>query len=686
MFYLHNGGLSQVRQEEIMLLPSGMTNKRPIQADDLYRLRLISDPRISPDGTRIAFVLKQMDEDKNEYVSNIYVVDRQTPDDPAPSAVQFTSGDKDSAPRWSPDGKWLAFLSGRKERAQIHLLSTSGGESVALTERKFGAGVPEWSPDSRHIVFTGVVSTDPEENQDDDPVALDHPERQDKKHTAKTKIIERASYKADGIGYIANRRRHIFVLDVASRRLEQITSGNFNDDGAAWSPDGEHLAFASNRSERWDVSLESAIWVIPRAGGAPRRITDGGGFGDPAFSPDGSRIAFTGLRDLSDIVRPNRLFSCNRDGSDLRDEQGDWDGVWGNWAIGDVVQSDAGHGLQWRKDGIYALGTERGESNLYRASGGSVQPITRGAHVITDYSMTAEDVLTYTCSDPTHPAEVFLSAAGQSEQLTHKNQEWLDEVLTAAPERFWFTGARDEQNDGRLLAPRGSESGKHPLIVYIHGGPSFAYGQNFFFEFQFLAGQGFGVFYPNIHGSTSYGAAYEGSIKDDWGNLDFQDVLAGTKAAMERSWVDPRRVGIAGGSYGGYMTLWALGHSDLYRAGVTERCVSNFISFMGTSDVGWIWDRIVGAFPEEDVEKLWDMSPIKYIKNINVPLMVMHSEGDDRTPIEQGEQVFLTLRRLGKETKFVVFPEESHGLSRMGKPSRRVERLEIIMNWFRQWL
>lgn len=649
-----------------------MTEKRSLEPKDLYRLRLISDPQFAPDGSRIAFVLKQMDEKKNEYVSNIHVVDRQG------AVSQFTSGDKDSAPRWSPDGASLAFVSGRKERAQIHLLSTSGGESIALTDRKLGAGVPFWSPDSSAIVFTGAVSTEPEEEENEE-------EDKEKKKPAKAKVIDRASYKLDGAGFIGNRRRHIFRIDVAECKVEQITEGDFHDDEPSWSPDNQHIAFSSSRVPRWDVTLAGDIYVIPRSGGEARQITDGSNYGNPVFSPDGGRIAFVGHQDPNDIVSPVRLYSMNRAGADMRDEQGEWDGHLGNWIIGDVVLPDFMLDVQWRQDGIYFTGTERGEANVYRAEDG-IHPVTCGQHDITGFSFAADGTLAFTCADSTHLADVFIRSGDQDRQLTRENEKFLAQVYIASPERFSFAGANGEESDGRLLAPRGHEAGKHPLIVYLHGGPQFAYGEALFFEYQFLAGQGFGVFYPNIHGSATYGSEYQRSIKADWGNLDFQDVVAGTEVAATRSWADENRMGIIGGSYGGYMTLWAMTHSTLFRAGVAERCLSNFLSFFGTSDGGWIWDRFVGAYPEDDVQKLWDMSPIKYIASVQAPLMVLHSECDDRTPIEQGEQVFLALRRLGKETKLVLFPEESHGLSRMGKPSRRVERLDYILEWFKQHL
>jgi dipeptidyl aminopeptidase/acylaminoacyl peptidase len=213
-----------------------------------------------------------------------------------------------------------------------------------------------------------------------------------------------------------------------------------------------------------------------------------------------------------------------------------------------------------------------------------------------------------------------------------------------------------------------------------------AYGELIFFEYQLLAGQGYGVFFPNIHGSATYGRAYQTSIMRNWGSVDYQDVMAGTDEAIKREWVDTSRLGVIGGSYGGFMTSWVMGHTDRFKAGITERCLCNWISFFGTSDGGWSWNRVTGVYPEDDVHKLWEMSPISYVKNVSAPLMVIHYEGDDRTPIGQGEEMFNALRRNGKDTKLIIFPEESHGMTRIGKPSRRVERLGYVLDWFKEKL
>lgn len=650
-----------------------MTETRRLQVQDLYRLRLISDPQISPDGLRVAFVLRQMDEKDDQYNSNIYVVDRDG------EVVQFTSGNKDSGPRWSPDGRHLAFLSGRKEGPQIHLLPTHGGESIALTDLKHGAGIPCWSPDSALIAFTGVVATDPDEDAEEDG-------KRDAKKRARTKILQRASYKLDGEGYIGNRRRHLFLIDIAQRRVDQVTDGDCNDDDPAWSSDGRHLAFVSSRTDRWDVSPESDIYLMSRTGGELDRLTEGGAFGRPAFSTDGARLFYIGHKDTRDVFAPGRIYSILPDGQDPRDELGEWDGDVGHHVLSDSIQSHDVRALHVtpRPDGVYFIGSVRGECDVYRASDRAVERITQGRHDVSDFSVATDGTLAYARADPTHPSEIFIHGDGGGRRLTHENDDFLAEVEMAEPERFWYVGANGETNQAWLLAPAGAENGRHPLLAYIHGGPHFAHGETFFFEYQFLAGQGFGVFYPNIHGSAGYGRSYQTSINGHWGDLDYRDVIAGSREAASRDWVDPNRLGIVGGSYGGYMTIWTMAHSDMFRAGLAERCVSNLLSFVGTSDWGWLWNRSFGAYPEEDAPKLWEMSPIKHIANVQAPLMVMHYEGDDRTPLEQGEQVFVALRRLGKETGFIVFPEESHTMPRTGTPSRRVERLGYILDWFKK--
>lgn len=642
--------------------------------DDLYRLKLVGDAQLSPDGERIAYVVKYLDRAQNDYASDIYLWDSE-------GSRQYTSGGKDSAPRWSPDGRWLAFLSGRDGKSQLYLMPASGGEAVRLTDRKPGAGTPVWSPDSNAIAFVGAVSSGDESETPDAP--------------APTRIIDRAVYKEDGSGFIDHRRTHIFIVDRATKETRQLTHGDVNDDEPAWSPDGRHLAFASNRNPEWDLESSSDLWIVPCEGGEPRRVTDGRGtWTSPCFSPDGSRLAMIGY------ARPEgeaatyfpQLWTSARDGGALENLLAGTD-----LAVGDSVSSDwsaaGADRLQWLENGLYFLISQRGTTQLYRHDH-TLELLTPGRHHVMDFSA-VPGCVAYTIADAIHPAEIARQPTGhvraESDTRAHIVTSHQAEVLTATslvqPEYVTFEGADGVEIDGWVMQPAGCIEGqRYPLVVYIHGGPVFAYGETFFHEFQTLASQGFGVFYCNPHGSSSRGREFQVSIMGDWGNLDYRDMMAGVDLVAGFPWVDAHRLGVAGGSYGGFLTNWLISHTDRFAAACTERSICNAVSQGGTSDWAATRGERLLATPEGDPERLWAMSPLKYVRNVKTPTLIMHSERDDRCPIEQGEQWFMALKRLRVPVRFVRFPEESHGLSRGGKPSRRVERLGFILGWFGTYL
>jgi dipeptidyl aminopeptidase/acylaminoacyl peptidase len=679
--------------------------KNPITPNDLFAFTLVGDAQISPDGTRIAYVVKCLDKEKNEYVSNIFLWENG-------ESRQYTAGDKDSTPRWSPDGRWLAFLSGRDEKTQIFLMPTGGGEALRLTEQKLGAGTPVWSPDSASIAFVGAVLLG-EEPEDE----------KDKEKPAKTHIFERAVYKANGRGLIDDRRSHIFVIDTASKEMRQLTDGDYNDGGPAWSPDGLNIAFHADRSADWDLRAKSDIWIASQESGTtPRRLTDGQGvWTDPIFSPDGSRIAFVGFPKPEGVRAPYypQLWTIPRGGGQATNLLAGTDLAAGGSVSGDW--SVAGEGdLDWNEEGIFFIVSESGTSNVYhygdqdtekgiKASnrgkqgtrkGTLLRRVTEGRRQVMDFSITG-GTIAYTSSDTTHPAEVFRTdmqtgahakskqakKSAPEEQLTSHNAEVLNNRCVVQPERTSFAGADGEEIEGWLMRPAGYQEGKrYPLILYIHGGPTAAYGETFFHEFQSLAAAGFGLFYCNPHGSSSYGCEFQESIVGDWGNLDFQDMMAALDLIGALPWVDSKRIGVAGGSYGGFLTNWLISHTDRFAAACTERGICNHVSQGGTSDWAAYRGERLGGTPERDAEFLWDRSPLKYVANVKTPTLIVHSERDDRCPIEEAEQWFMALKRLRVPVRFIRFPEETHELSRGGKPSRRLERLNHIQEWFREKL
>ncbi|HLJ67296.1 MAG TPA: S9 family peptidase [Chloroflexota bacterium] len=677
-----------------------------VQPDDLFRLRLVGDAQVSPDGRRIAYVVKWLDRAADEYRSCIYLWEAGSAEadgTPGVSAAsrQFTAGESDSTPRWSPDGRRLAFLSRRGEKQQVYLMTAGGGEAVPLTDLPLGAGTPVWSPDGRWIAFAAAVST--------------REEPADTSQAAPAHVIERAVYKTDGRGLIDDRRTHIFVIAVPPERGQrapspqpatavQITSGDFNDHAPTWSPDSMHLAFHSNRDPEWDLQARSDIWIVPRdadpAHTCPRRVTDGHGLWiSPVFSPDGSRIAFIGFARQEGALSTyfTQLWTVSRSGGEQRNLLNGID-----IAVGDSLSGDwstAGdEALVWREEGIYFLASERGSSTVYRWQEGlqAITPPPRlpdhaGRHVM-DFSV-GGGMVAYTVADTTHPAEVAIrpaDAASPEERVTPvsgHNDAYLSEKRLVRPERISFRGADGASIDGWVMKPVDCVEGqRYPVIVYIHGGPVAAYGETFFHEFQVLAGAGFGVFYCNPHGGSSYGQAFQVSINGGWGTLDYQDMMAAVDRVTALSWVDDRRLGVAGGSYGGFLTNWLISHTDRFAAACTERSICNHVSQGGTSDWAATRGERLGATPESDPELLWAMSPLKYVNQVVTPTLIIHSERDDRCPIEQSEQWFAALKRRRVPVRFVRFPEESHGLSRTGTPSRRLERLDHIVRWFREHL
>jgi dipeptidyl aminopeptidase/acylaminoacyl peptidase len=650
-----------------------MPQKPPVKPDDIFRLVMVGDAQIAPDGSKIAYVLKRIDRKKNDYLSSI-----QLWQDGVSRA--YTAGEKDSAPRWSPDGKYLAFLSAREGKAQLYLLPANGGEPRTLTDAKLGAGTPVWSPDSRFIAFCGPVPRFPEEEQENE----DTP--------APTHIIDRAVFKLDGVGLIDRRRLHLHVVDVESGEVRQLTNGDFNHSSPAWSPDGKHLAFAADRSAEWDLRSGSDIWIIPHGGGSPRRLTDGAGvWSEPCFSPDGSQVAFVGYArpDGETPTYFTQLWIAPRGGGEAVNVLAGTD-----LDVGDTVSADwstAGSGgPYWTSEGLFFAVSERGDTNVYRWSG-ELCPVTEGRRHLMDFSLGGGS-LAATVSDLTHPAEVYRGTAAADgtftlDRVTTHNDEYLAETNVIQPKRVQFEGAEGAPVDGWLMKPAGFVDGtRYPVIVYMHGGPHVAYGETFFHEYQALAGAGFGVFYCNPHGSTSSGQRFQTSIIGDWGNFDYYDMMAGTDLVASLPWVDAHRLGVAGGSYAGFMTNWIIGHTDRFAAAVTERSICNHLSQGGTSDWAATRGERLGGTPEKNPEHLWNRSPLKYAANVKTPTLIIHSEQDHRCPIEQGEQWFMALKRLRVPTRFVRFPEESHGLSRGGKPSRRIERMGFIEGWFKKWL
>lgn len=655
--------------------------KRPMTIDDLLSLTWLSDPQVSPDGSRVVWVQKTADRGADTYHAHIWMM---APDEGIPRP--FTAGEhQDSLPRWSPDGRRIAFLSDRgaaggepggKKPKQIYVIPADGGEARAATVGTFSPTDLAWSPDGATIAFIGKPEIPKGEKSD-------------------VKVITRVRYKFDGEGYWDGRYKHLFTVPASGGEVRQLTAGDFDHVDPAWSPDGRWIAVVTNRSEEADFINVTDVWLVPAGGGEMRRLTGSvGPCSMPAWSPDGSRLAYLG--------HDNAAMSATNMGLWIVPVQGgvpvrvapEFDRSLVHHIITDMRAHPKVGGPVWSPDGrsILVLVAEGATNQLAAidAGSGAVTVLTSGRREI--YGAAFDRGLrrgVIAVSDPGTPGDLWAvrleGGALREQRLTTVNAPVLAGLELSVPEAFTYEGADGWPVEGWVMRPAGFRAGqRYPTVLQIHGGPHGAYGEAFFHEFHVLTGQGFALVYTNPRGSQGYGQRFTAATHHDWGGKDYEDIMRGLDAAIARHpFIDPDRLGVAGGSYGGFMTNWVVGHTDRFKAAVTMRSISNHLSQWGTSDLAFMkgfWE--FPGDPWESPTWYWERSPLAYVANITTPLLILHSEMDLRCPIPEAEQLFAALKKLRREVVLVRFPNESHDLSRIGKPAHRVERLRWILTWF----
>jgi dipeptidyl aminopeptidase/acylaminoacyl peptidase len=665
------------------------TPKRTITAEDLYRFEIISGARLSPDGEKVVFNVQRVDQKTEKKYSSLWLA--ATADG---KVTRFTFGDyNESSPKWSPDGSQIAFLSNRGDKdkpAQIYLISMSGGEARPLTSIKGNIGSLEWSPDGTQLLCT-IQKNDPEEI-----------ERQEDEQKKKLGVVfrhyDRVFYKLDGSGYRSKERDHIWIVDANTGEGTQLTDHPvFDENNPTWSPDGQQIAFVSNREEEPDFFPDrSNLYVMPASGGDFRKIeTPIGNKGLPSFSPDGKWIAYIGAEGENQSYKNDNLWVVPADGSAAPvnlTEQYDLHVSAGT--INDVGQPETMLPT-WTVDSeqLYFQVAVHGSTVLYRIDrdGKNLQTIIGEGGVVSSFTLDQQQkCMAYFYGEMDNPGQIYVREmhTGDTRKITSFNEDWLSQVDLGEMEEVWFKGPDGNDLQGWILKPPGFDPNqKYPSILEIHGGPLTQYGKFFMHEFYFLAAGGYVVYFSNPRGGRGYGEEHAGAIHTRWGTHDYDDLMAFSDLLVQKPYIDPDRMGVTGGSYGGYMTVWIIGHTGRYKAAVTQRCVSNFVSMWGSSDFNWAFQEQLGnKAPFEDLQAYWDRSPIAYIANAKTPTLVIHNEMDLRCPIEQGEQVFVALKRLGVPTAFVRFPEEFHGLSRGGRTDRRMARLNHIRGWFDRYM
>jgi dipeptidyl aminopeptidase/acylaminoacyl peptidase len=712
--------------------------KRVITEKDLFNFIWIADPQVSPDGSRAAFTRVVTDEKRTGYETSIWMVATSGNEDP----LRMTNGKHDVHPRWSPDGKRIAFVrggekddSGKPRPAQIAILSLAGGEARIITDLPKGAADPVWSPDSKRIAFlssttpediekeqrkkndakAGSANTGPNAKESAAPGSATAAKADsDGDRESDIHIITRAVYRDNEEGYLDfKRHEHIWVIDVPTTSDEpakplQLTSGDYDEGEIVWTHDGSSIYFLTSRiDEPYYETASTDIYSVASSpkmpGGTPEKVaTVAMGIGDLALSPDRRRIAFHGsvtqpvrsysqpdlwVMDLAPNAQPHNLTAS-------------YDFDMGSSVFGDNAAPRGGNGatLHWSPDGRWLFDNvaKQGRTPLVRvdAQTGAVTEITHGDQAVLDFSVTpdARTVVTLV-STPVAIGDLFTVSIegnqnGTQTRITDANKTLWSQLNLTEPEEINYKSFDGIPIQGWIQKPPDFDpKKKYPLILDIHGGPHAAYGWVFDHEFQWMAAKGYVVLYINPRGSTSYGQDFGNIIQYHYPGDDYRDLMAGVDEVLKRGYVDPKKLGVTGGSGGGVLTNWAVTQTDRFAAAVSQRDISDWASWWYTADFTLFQPNWFKAPPFQDPKDYANRSAITFVEKIHTPIMFILGQADYRTPQDSGgEQLFRALKFLKRPTAMVVFPRETHELSRSGEPWHRIERLDNIVGWFDKWL
>ncbi|WP_297476663.1 S9 family peptidase [Thermococcus sp.] len=630
-------------------MPKGLAEK------DLGKFRLVGN--IDAFRRKLVFQVTEISVEKDDYSSRLYLYDGRR-------VKPFTSGKKDGNPRFSPDGRLIAFTSKRdkeSKEAELYVIPINGGEARLLAKFKYGIQDLRFTEDGKGIAV--VTPIDVEKKPKDD-----------------VHLIKELPFWFNGIGWVYGKRSVVYLVDAETGRKRRLTPKNLDVSQVRFH-DGKLYFLAQEDRER--KPMVSDLYVLD--GRKAKRLTPGK-WSVSDFIPldDGTFVLKANTRERG-IPTNTHLYHYDPESGELRKLTKDLDRSAYNSLNSDVRGSQRAE-LVFKDGWVYYVATDGPRANIFRVNlDGKIERVVSGDRSVESFAI--GDYIAFTAQDAVTPTELYVLRDGRERKLTDFNG-WIREYSLSQPEHFNVKAGDGAGIDAWIMRPVGFEPGKkYPAVLEIHGGPKTAYGYAFMHEFHVLTARGFVVIFSNPRGSDGYGEDFA-DIRGHYGERDYQDLMEVVDEALKRfDFIDGERIGVTGGSYGGFMTNWIVGHTNRFKAAVTQRSISNWVSFFGTTDIGYFFapDQI-GGDPWNNTDNYWEKSPLKYAPNVETPLLIIHSTEDYRCWLPEGLQFYTALKYLGKTVELAIFPGENHDLSRGGKPKHRVRRLELIAGWMERWL
>jgi dipeptidyl aminopeptidase/acylaminoacyl peptidase len=675
-----------------------LNNASRFTVEDLYRLVWLEDPQVRPDGREVAFVRVTIDRPANANHRAIWIVSTSEG-----HPRRFTSGVNDTSPRWSPDGRWLAFVGRRGDQMpQLYVVRRDGGEARCLTSLPQGISHPAWSPDGRRIAFLSRLNAAERAREDSGEPEPAPPDEFTRKQVAKRRkyeeerrfdprVVRRLPYRA-GVDFFDDRYAQIYLIDVPEEdddpapKPRRITDADLDFGAPVWMPDGQALLTTATRNPEGDSQFfffdVLRVPVMPEGRAEPQRLTAPGfTYWNPRPSPDGRLIACLRAPEGQPFSAGTLLAVMDASGGALRDLTAATD-----------LSIEA---FDWLPDGdgLLCLAAYRGAQPLWQVAldGSGCQRLDQmpDDRLIAECDVGADGTVAFVAGDAANPCELYVrDPVGVERRLTAFNAPLLEERIVAPYEELIYAAPDGQKVQGWVIHPSDfdpARPGGYPLAVYIHGGPHLMWGpgvRSMWHEWQVAAARGYVVFFCNPRGSDGYGNAWRLATQSNWGFADAPDIHAGIDALLARGYIDPRRIAVTGGSYGGYMTVWLIAHSDRFACAAAARGVYNLLTQHSTSDAHELVELTFEGFPWENHALLWRHSPLAYAHRITTPLLILHAERDYRVPISEAEQLFTFLRRRKQVVEFVRYPREGHELTRTGEPDHRADHMRRILEWF----